>query len=242
VKLLTESDVSFIRGSLVDTGVSRGNTISEQMRDVRDTMGLMVVQLRKFVRSLDNLMSAAEDIAKSSRDHQYDSAAIYNAMQKWHGPMKSSYATFAQSRSYFYEIAKGFGISTRVSRKRKPSKPLKSQTAKQLESGVDLILSRMSMTMPIMANEAAKLLHESEALLKAGEVTEDDARSLIKLFLEVRDDVSGNVFASVAGVLRRISAISAAGKHELAASADGNPKKSRMMEHMRSWKAVRSGE
>jgi len=201
-----------------------------EVRELKDTMGLMIPNLRTFVRSLDSVIDAASGIIVAGQRSNFDIIEVYNALQHWKGPLGKNYAAFAETRKAMYEIAKDYGISTKAPKRAKSSRDTKGMSAQQLEAGMDQIAKRMIPRIKIMAEDAATLLHFAEGITKFGSADVNVLSDMVKKFVELRDEVGLNMFAAFNGIAKRMRQRTALGSGTKALVASREGRKASIME------------
>lgn len=179
-------------------------------------------EARKFVRSMDNLMSAASELATQAkkdasrvkRDGKQLGARrskfrkYVNRLDK---EVRKVYGHFAEGRNSMNAAAKLMGVSTRRSRAGKPrgrSIPAGDIASTQLSYDIARISKAMVPALRRTAEDGAAALRMGEALhARMGreplEAWHGDFEAWVQRWLDFRDGVSSSVYKPMGAVVKR---------------------------------------
>jgi len=163
--------------------------------------------LRRMVRSMDRVLSAAEAIAEAGESSGWDRMAITNAIRSWNGQLGKIYSDFTIVRTRMYSIAKGYGVSTRRSGgTRKGGKNAYQMSESELEKDLQRLVKALRPALRGVAESGARLLHRIDMVSKKPSIGLTNADALTTEFLDFRDAVGGKMFGMISGIVKRLDA------------------------------------
>jgi hypothetical protein len=200
-----------------------GTPLAERAMDEAGTAKALkagVDRTRKFVRSIDNVLAAAADMAPYTNvtSDVPSERNLGKELDKYKRAVNSIYGQFIEGRSAMYLIFKGIGSGTdwkwagkgvrRSGDKVKPrtkSKDVTGFTDKQLVSSVAGILEWITKDVRSAAEVGSTFLKKADECLKKMQQGTDDPMEmdeLLNLYLDFRDKVNV-LFASSAALYKR---------------------------------------
>jgi hypothetical protein len=201
---------------------------TEDVTRAPDQLALTVGPLRKFVRSIDKALEAADSMAKVGAATSFETVAVANALSRWNSTLASIYSSFFESREGMYRVAAHLKIPTKRFSKKGAKSDAASASNEQLESEIASLASGMTGAIKAMADQGAKVLKDAEALSAQWakvppQESDPAATELVNAYLDFRDMASVGLFARMAGLMKRLNLRAKRVKRKVAAGpeADG---------------------
>ena len=219
---LDNSKAKRSKKSKVDAAPKSGKEEAAEMMDgVRDDLETAITSTRRFVRNIEKLEMAADDIGKASKELRGGEgrtdvpSGVKSALRKWAKVMSSLYGDFAEGRTAMYAVAKAAGISTRRAGKLKgKSVPAGEMDRGDMVSDIERYAGRLGKQIIRSADNGSRALRVGDKLLKQKSFKDKDAaidkiNAFVQAWLDFRDSSGGAFFAAIKGIEKRAKEIGA---------------------------------
>ncbi len=204
----------------VKTAAAPKEVSAEDIAAAKVLVQKSVVSTRKFVRSMDNLMSAAKDLADQARKdsnkvkregkaYGQRRTSFENEMRAMDSVVSELYASFAEGRNAMTDAAKLLGVSTRRSGGggKKQSVPAIDIASTTLTSDIAKVAALLVPALQDTAEDGATAISMAEGLIsKMGEPIESwksEFEAWVQRFLDFRDGVSHSLYNLTGAVVKR---------------------------------------